>query len=674
MTEQATNLTNWLDFEMDCVEADRAMPLFLLTRDDGRATYADPALDVAVSNGAYAAAHPVSLNKEDMLVAYPAGTAAQTVLEQMRGAGQDVSVKPFKWEGLSKTDQVSLLIASLPSRDDDFFMAAKCVTGKLLFKIEPKKDGEKPEEESKDLTENGFPCEISALEAGAENCCDRTALTLRVRSYTNIEAITDENTYFRPEKPMSSYPRYTSDLEFVSRVLPSDEKGKEHRLYIPRKRNRARKNTYDFMGVGYADGFQKSKMRIAAGVIASLSSKEKNPFIELSLHELPVVHERPIGKSKWEDAPWRENLKRVQLTVDTEDETLQRRVESLVKVLDAYGIEARVVTEAVEGVPEIRVVSSRRALGRAKKDGKEWADRHSGETEQLALGRAVQHMTDKAIPQRVAKRAVDIEDGKRTDKDNPFSRMAGAESALKELWIKQQCLDMRIEGWDPSGIRAFGAPHYRTERRQRTLAGMSFIEVKDDGFFSYSHIDSFDALLGDGELCDAMNATRGKTDTEAVVVFKNGAVATIAKTGAFTMPDGLLDIAKGFDEGAFSPGVKSKEHEGLIKSLLNVKVYAEGGRTFYAVGEERKSLNKSIAKSSQIREIRAAKGEIGPDEVLAIIDLLEDDFVRLRRPTVVPYPFKFLRERAAMEGHPLAPQEDDQGNGPDAEERAEAAE
>lgn len=97
-----------------------------------------------------------------------------------------------------------------------------------------------------------------------------------------------------------------------------------------------------------------------------------------------------------------------------------------------------------------------------------------------------------------------------------------------------------------------------------------------------------------------------------------------------------------------SPELKDSdfEEEYLLDNLLDIKYYEkedyDGRHSFnYYVGTRKDSLNASIHNACAIRKVVAQTNKIEFDELLPLMDV---EFVRNDQLTVIPFPFKYLRE------------------------------
>lgn len=97
-----------------------------------------------------------------------------------------------------------------------------------------------------------------------------------------------------------------------------------------------------------------------------------------------------------------------------------------------------------------------------------------------------------------------------------------------------------------------------------------------------------------------------------------------------------------------SPELKNSDFEEayLLDNLLDIKYYEkddyDGRHSFnYYVGTRKESLNASIHNACAIRKVVSQTNKTEFDELLPLMDV---EFVRNDQLTVIPFPFKYLRE------------------------------
>ena len=88
--------------------------------------------------------------------------------------------------------------------------------------------------------------------------------------------------------------------------------------------------------------------------------------------------------------------------------------------------------------------------------------------------------------------------------------------------------------------------------------------------------------------------------------------------------------------------MRDKSKYDLMDSNLDIHSYIEDGKLFYYVGTMGEGIRTKIGRASVIREISGSSdAPIFFDDILPLMNV---DFVRFGDLTVVPFPFKYLRE------------------------------
>ena len=90
---------------------------------------------------------------------------------------------------------------------------------------------------------------------------------------------------------------------------------------------------------------------------------------------------------------------------------------------------------------------------------------------------------------------------------------------------------------------------------------------------------------------------------------------------------------------------KTKRDE-LLTSCLDIKCFEQSGDTFYFVGEIGEGMRNSITHSANVRQI--VKYKDAPDFFEQLLPLMSVSFVKNGQLTVLPFPYKYLREYIKM--------------------------
>ena len=83
-----------------------------------------------------------------------------------------------------------------------------------------------------------------------------------------------------------------------------------------------------------------------------------------------------------------------------------------------------------------------------------------------------------------------------------------------------------------------------------------------------------------------------------------------------------------------------------IRYFIDEKTAGEDIRSFnYYAGIRSNDLNQSLRNACVVREVRTDDGDLEFEELLPLMAV---DFVRIAQYTVLPFPFKYLKEYAKM--------------------------
>jgi hypothetical protein len=89
-------------------------------------------------------------------------------------------------------------------------------------------------------------------------------------------------------------------------------------------------------------------------------------------------------------------------------------------------------------------------------------------------------------------------------------------------------------------------------------------------------------------------------------------------------------------------GIKQTQNwERYFGGMLDIRFYQKGTDLFYFVGYSGKKLQCMMVHACRIQKITATSGKLN---FIKYLPLLSVEFVRNGSYTVVPFPFKYLRE------------------------------
>lgn len=131
---------------------------------------------------------------------------------------------------------------------------------------------------------------------------------------------------------------------------------------------------------------------------------------------------------------------------------------------------------------------------------------------------------------------------------------------------------------------------------------------------------------------------------EGIIRDAVGNINIIRSSDKITLPD-FEKIKAEVDNGATNIK-RTGTFEEFYSGCMNIKMFEDCGKTYYCVGRKDKNPSLSIPRAVNIREIQSYDG--APILFEKLLPLMSVEFVRNGQLTVLPFPFKYLREWVDM--------------------------
>ena len=133
-----------------------------------------------------------------------------------------------------------------------------------------------------------------------------------------------------------------------------------------------------------------------------------------------------------------------------------------------------------------------------------------------------------------------------------------------------------------------------------------------------------------------------KRTVEGIIKDNHGNINVILDTTWITIPE-IFKIREELAKGNTS--IRNKqERERLLTSIIDIKYFSKDGSTYYFSGQAGNGMDRKMHTAVNIREIQPYKESALLFEKL--LPLMNVNFVRNNQMTVLPFPFKYLREYA----------------------------
>lgn len=213
---------------------------------------------------------------------------------------------------------------------------------------------------------------------------------------------------------------------------------------------------------------------------------------------------------------------------------------------------------------------------------------------------------------------------------------------VHELLIKKDILCKQITLFDWSALGCHEELSFGYARCINNVNRYFFMNIKPDGSFSFteSKLDIFNM----DEYSDCVdifeNAKTKSEDIQGVLKNSDGKINIIKGSEWITLPE-LFAIEAELLEGNNKLRSKNKRDE-LLTSCLDIKCFEKNGEFYYFVGEIGEGMRSSISHSANIRQI--SKYKDAPSFFEQLLPLMSVSFVKNGQLTVIPFPYKYLRE------------------------------
>lgn len=167
-----------------------------------------------------------------------------------------------------------------------------------------------------------------------------------------------------------------------------------------------------------------------------------------------------------------------------------------------------------------------------------------------------------------------------------------------------------------------------------------FMKIATDGTFSFKEIQL--DLFSLDEYSDCVNIFESNKKIKGIIKFSSEDILAIKDTDMFTIPQMMLlkeELSKG------NSNLRNRIcHDKYLTAVTEIKSFNFEGEDYYFVGEFANGIQSNLATAAIIRSVFQLKS--GRSDFQQILPLMNVNFVRNGRLTVIPFPFKYLREYA----------------------------
>ncbi len=219
-------------------------------------------------------------------------------------------------------------------------------------------------------------------------------------------------------------------------------------------------------------------------------------------------------------------------------------------------------------------------------------------------------------------------------------------AVIHDVLIKKDLVDYKITlfDWPSLGLENDVAFGIETEIDETNR--YYFMQVHPDGTFYIKEQEL--NLFEMNEYNDCVdifeNARTSGETVKGVIRSHEGKINVIKDTGIITLPE-INEIKTLLSTG--DNKLRGKERRGeLLSSCLDIKLFEESGKQFYFVGTIGEGMRWNIPRAANVRSIEGYNGAACMfDKLLPTMNVT---FVHNGQLTVLPFPFKYLREHLRL--------------------------
>lgn len=432
---------------------------------------------------------------------------------------------------------------------------------------------------------------------------DELRLSMSVRTFTS--ELLKSKIVFKKRK-FEQYPQYTLAANNTLRRRLSTDTDK---CFIPRQ-TQGDKTEIPFLDIQNREKYETSKMGIVKAVLDLFNKKYEG----LCCLQFQTIDEYVSADSP--RALVRENKKVVQHLLENKrirvvdyicDDYSARFCEDIRTILkEKYGVSAMIGKRVAKDQLNLCVIHD--------------AEYYNGNDDPHAKphdGYTVQHITLEKFM---------------------GSADAAISTVVHEMLIKHDIEVGRISlfDWDRIGINnaiSFGM-RATIDEEERYF----FMKIKPDGAFGFEE-QKMD-LFAFNEYTDCVNIFTDAKDVSGIIRYSDGDINIIRETSWVTIPE----IDKIYEElSAGNTYLRGKEpRQELLSAVTDIKLFEQGNRKYYFVGIIGEGMRTNVAHAANVRMIEPYKNSVLRFEEL--LPLMNVTFVRNGQLTVMPFPFKYLRE------------------------------
>ena len=216
---------------------------------------------------------------------------------------------------------------------------------------------------------------------------------------------------------------------------------------------------------------------------------------------------------------------------------------------------------------------------------------------------------------------------------------AAISTVIHELLIKRDIVNKKLSLFDWHTIVepiSFGVSTTINDEER-----YFFMNIKSDGTFDF--VEQKLDFLSINEYSDCVNIFSDSKDVVGIIKYDSGDINVIRNTSWYTIPEIEIIFTELSNDNTY---LRNKEmREALLSSVTDIKMFEEDNRQYYFVGVIGNGMRANVTDAANIRMIEPYNNsKLRFNELLPLMNVT---YVRNNQLTVVPFPFKYLREYIA---------------------------
>lgn len=440
-----------------------------------------------------------------------------------------------------------------------------------------------------------------------KECC----LQADVRTFTSREL--ERFIEFKKDKSFSSYPQYALvDNRHLKRIAKPEKNS-----YIMRQ-TRNRKSEVKFLDFQSLEKFNRSKCGIIQNVMEQFANRYGD-LITIQFNEIkePIVVEHKSAMTKIEknrlSALFKETPVRIVDYVKNElSADLSKTLEELFL---EDGTDVKESKYLKKNCYNVCIVYEREKY-------REGEDPHS----KIEVSGPNQCITIETYAELASKKI----------KNEALRSIKN--TIVHELLIKDDIRKGKLLTYDWSENNCVGCWRFIEKYKDNDETKFCCMDIQPDGSFEIAIYDY--NLFNMSEYAKYENAFQMNKGTLGIVEDPQGNINCIADTNRFTIPN-LAGMKQELVSG--NNKLRNKEkREDLLTSIIDVNYYSDDSGTNYYVGIAQDMLQYTANNAAIIRKVEPISGSsLIFNDLLSLMNVM---FVKNGQLTVVPFPYKYIRE------------------------------